>query len=116
MLLATRHPPRIPDSAVYAGLTYERSWPWNHIVGRLWPVQLELDTWICTFICAWEAYITRAKSARTSCEMSSGCNGIVMTILSLHSAGTLYVDLRALHVELCAWIVGSSVKCNDLSS
>jgi hypothetical protein len=47
-------------------LAYEWSWPWNNVAGRLRPVQLELDAWICGFVGSGEAHVAWAESACTS--------------------------------------------------
>lgn len=39
---------------------------WDGVAGRLGPVQLELDSRITAFICAWEADCWRIRSASTS--------------------------------------------------
>src|SRR4051812_48456944 len=48
--------------------------------------------------------------------MPSRCRRASMAIASFCDAGTPDIDLRALHVELCAWVVGCCVERDDLCS
>jgi hypothetical protein len=71
----------------------EWSWAGDGIRCRLWPVHLELNTWIGTLVCSWEA---------------DGCRAGVA------SSGN--VDLGTFHVELGSGIIGGCMKSDELGS
>jgi hypothetical protein len=71
----------------------ERSWSWDRIACRFWPVELKLDPWVSRFVCTWEADCCRTGT-------TAPC----------------HIDLSTFHVELSTRVVGGSVKSNELSA